>query len=215
MTLLSFLTLSALRFRLLRLILPLLAILLLAASSALTLTSCDSCTPPASSSLTVTLHPQETRMWCWAASCQMIMDFFGHDLNQCTQANNRFGRTDCCNSPVPAACVTGGWPEFEKYSFTFKTTSDAPLTWEQITQQIACQKKPFAFSWHWSGSGGHMMVVIGYSTVAGTNYVTVNDPWAPNVGDVSIKTYTAYVSGSGYTHWNDYYDVTYTGPGGQ
>jgi Papain-like cysteine protease AvrRpt2 len=154
-------------------------------------------------------------MWCWAASGQMVMEFLGHGVSQCTEANNRFGRSDCCDSSTPQACIQGGWPEFDKYGFTFKTTSNEPLTWEQVQQQIYCQKKPFAFSWHWDGGGGHMMVVIGYTTIDGTTYVTVNDPWAPNVGDQSIKTYAAYVSGSGYTHWNDYYDVTYTGSGGK
>ncbi len=150
-------------------------------------------------------------MWCWAASGEMIMDFLGPNVTQCDQANKRFGRTDCCNSPVPGACVIGGWPEFAKYDYDFKTTSDAPLSWSKIKCQTYCDEKPFAFSWHWSGGGGHMMVVIGYVTVGGVNYVTINDPWAPNVGDQRIITYSAYVSGSGYTHWDDYYDVTYTG----
>lgn len=167
------------------------------------------CKPAVIGSQAVTLRPQETSMWCWAASGEMIMDFLGHDVSQCDQANKRFGHTDCCNSPVPSACINGGWPEFDKYNFEFKTTSDAPLSWDQVKDQIYCKKKPFAFSWHWSGGGGHMMVVIGYVTIDGTDYVTINDPWPPNMGDQSVKTYAAYVSGSGYTHWNDYYDITY------
>lgn len=147
-------------------------------------------------------------MWCWAASGEMVMDFLGTNVSQCDEANKRFGRTDCCNSSVPSACVNGGWPEFDKYNFTFATTSDAPLSWDQVKDQIYCKKKPFAYSWHWTGGGGHMMVAIGYVTINGTNYVSINDPWAPNVGDQRVMTYAAYVDGSGYTHWNDYYDVT-------
>lgn len=52
------------------------------------------------------------------------------------------------------------------------------------------------------------MVLIGYVTINGTNYVTINDPWAPNVGDQRVIPYTEYVSGSSYSHWNDYYNVT-------
>lgn len=153
-------------------------------------------------------------MWCWAASGQMAMEFLGHNVSQGVQANNEFGRTDCTNTPVPAACIQGGWPEFSKYSFSSSHTTDAALTWDQVREQIYCKGKPFAFTWHWSGNGGHMMAAIGYNTVSGVNYVEVNDPWPPNVGtsgNASIKTYSAYVSGSGYTHWDDYYDVTYTG----
>lgn len=181
----------------------------------------STCTPGSSESLPVTLHPQETRMWCWAASGQMVMDYLGHDVAQCVQANNRFGLGSCCNitlCPTPVsshACVSGGWPEFDKYGFSFNKTSSAPLSWDDLRAQISteanCEKKPFCFSWRWNGGGGHMMVVIGYSTAGGVNYVEYLDPWSPCVGDHYVATYSAYVSGSGYTHWNDFYDVTYTG----
>jgi hypothetical protein len=169
------------------------------------------CDPNSIGSQPVTLRAQETSMWCWAASGQMIMEFLGHGTNQCTQANNRFGRTDCCNNPVPGECVNGGWPEFAKYNFSFNTTSSAALTWEQVRQQIFCRKTPFAYSWAWTGGGGHMMVVIGYVSINGVNYVTINDPWPPGVGDQRTILYDTYVSGSGYTHWDDYYNVSYTG----
>jgi hypothetical protein len=169
------------------------------------------CDPAIIGSQAVTLRPQETDMWCWAASGEMVMDFLGTDVSQCDEANKRFGRSDCCDSPVPGDCVNGGWPEFDKYGFTYTTTSDAALSWAQLREQIYCKKKPFAFSWHSDGGGGHMMVVIGYVTVDKTNYVTINDPWAPNVGDQRVITYDDYVDGDGYSHWNDYYDVTKKG----
>lgn len=172
----------------------------------LTLAGC--CAPGLIGSQPVTLRAQETSMWCWAASGQMVMNSLGTNVSQCDEANKRFNRTDCCNNPVPNACINGGWPEFEKYGFSFKTTSDAPLSWSDIKKQIYCEKKPFTFSWHWNGGGGHMMVLIGYVTIDGVNYVTINDPLPPNIGDQRVITYDAYISGSGYTHWNDYYDVT-------
>ena len=182
--------------------------------SAVLLASC--CSAPLISSLPVSLQPQETSMWCWAGSGQMVMDFLGNNVAQCTQANNRFGRTDCpcnqCTSPVTnPPCVIGGWPEFDKYGFTFKRTSDVALSWDKLREELAnatyCGKRPVAFSWHWSGGGGHMMVATGYVTVAGTDYVSILDPWAPCTGDSRIITYSAYVSGSGYTHWDDFYAI--------
>ena len=167
------------------------------------------CNPPLTTTHSVTLRPQQTSMWCWAASGQMVMEFLGTNVTQCDEANKRLGRNDCCNNPVPAACVKGGWPEFDKYGFDFKRTSNTALTWSQVKNQIYCAKKPFAFSWHWPGGGGHMMVVTGYTTLEGTNYVYVNDPWAPNVGDQRIDTYDEYVARPGHhTHWDDFYDVT-------
>jgi hypothetical protein len=166
------------------------------------------CQPPPNHNLTVTLRPQENNKWCWAASGQMVMEFLGNNVNQCTQANNRFNRNDCCNTPTPAGCINSGWPEFNKYNFTFNKTNDAGLSWDYIQNQIFCKRKDFAFTWAWNGGGGHMMAAIGYQTQGGTTFVEVNDPWPPNVGNFSVITYNAYVSGAGYTHWDDYYDVT-------
>jgi hypothetical protein len=187
------------------------------------------CHPPLVDTHPVILHPQETRNWCWAASGQMVMDYLEHNVSQCVQANNRFNRNDCCTIdlcppptepvppwPQPCGCVCGGWPEFNKYDFTFEKTNDAPLSWENLRKQISnmpnCKKRPFCFTWHWPGGGGHMMVVKGYFTLAGTNYVVVLDPWPPCFGDEYIITYDYYVASPGHhTHWDDYYNITYVG----
>jgi hypothetical protein len=178
------------------------------------------CNPGNIGSQAVTLDAQQTSMWCWAASGKMTMDFVhpASSIQECDEANKRFGRTDCCNTPVPDACVNGGWPEYAKYSFTATHTSDAPLSWADLKSQIYCSKKPFAFSWHWNGGGGHMMVATGYVTISGTNYVSVNNPLPPNSsvsggGTEEIYTYEKYVGGTGYdhSHWDDYYNIVYTG----
>ncbi|MFL6635236.1 MAG: papain-like cysteine protease family protein [Massilia sp.] len=161
--------------------------------------------------------PQQASNWCWAASGQMTMRFLGHDVAQCVEANNRFGLTTCCENNS-GSCNNGGWPEYEKYGFTADQTSDTALTFSQIKSQIYCGKKPIAFSWHWLGGGGHMMVVKGYFTVNGVQYVDVNDP-EPFTdldtlvgGTETIMTYADYVSRAGdHTHWNDYYNITYKG----
>lgn len=146
----------------------------------------------------------------------MTMAFLGHGVPQCTQANNRFDLTACCTNNS-GGCNNGGWPEYGKYGFTSNHTSDTALTFAQIREQIFCKKKPIAFSWHWTGGGGHMMIVRGYVTVNGLNYVDVNDPLPftdlqhPDGGTETIMTYARYVSDTGHTHWDDYYDITYTG----
>jgi hypothetical protein len=170
-------------------------------------------------SLSVTLRPQETNMWCWAASGRMTMEYLGHSVEQCTQANNRFGRSDCCAiamCPNPATndpCVQGGWPEYSKYGFSSAHTSSAALAWEQLWEQFTCKNKPVAFSWAWVGGGGHMMVARGAKILSdGTKMVQISDPWSPCAGDVRWITYATYVAVSGdHTHWDDYYDITYGG----
>lgn len=156
--------------------------------------------------LPVMLAPQQTNMWCWAASGEMVMNYLGASVTQCHQANEEFSRTDCCDTPTPMGCINGGWPEFDKYGYN--ATVGGALSWTDLKAQIDANETPYAFSWHWNGGGGHMMVVTGYKVIAGQNYVTINDPWSPNVGDQRDILYSEYVSGSGYTHWRDYYDVS-------
>jgi hypothetical protein len=157
-------------------------------------------------SLAVSLLPQQQSNWCWAASGQMIMNYLGATQeSQCDEANRRFGRTDCCVNPSSTSCNIGGWPEFDKYGFTFSTYG-AALPWSSLVSEINANR-PVAFSWHWTGGGGHMMVARGYLVSNNVDYVDVNNPWAPNVGDQYYTTYSDYVSGSDHTHWTDYYAI--------
>jgi hypothetical protein len=189
------------------------------------------CTPGLVSDLPVVLRPQETSMWCWAASGQMVMEYLGTNVAQCTQANNEFGRTDCpCDqcgsSPVSETlvdangnvintpCVQGGWPEPDKYGFSFLRTSSAALSWDDLRRELApeCNKRPFAFSWAWldrngnPDGSGHMMVAKGYTTLEGFNYVSILNPWSPCSGDLKVIPYDVYVEQPGdHIHWDDFY----------
>jgi hypothetical protein len=182
-------------------------------------------------SLPVSLCPQETEDWCWAACGQMIMEYLGRNVTQCEQVNNRYGRTECCSIDVSAPkfgrfqndssvlaylnCARSGWPEFRKYNFAFRKKSNEALTWDELRNQLSAgpnaRGKPVAFSWRWNNGGGHMMVAKGYTTIDGTNYVIVLDPWPVNKGDEVIIPYSAYVDDPGRcTHWDDYYDIEVT-----
>jgi hypothetical protein len=168
--------------------------------------------------LSVQLRAQEQSNWCWAASGQMTMEFLGHNVSQCTQANNRFNRTDCCTNGSSTNCNRGGWPEYGEYDFTASVTNNTALNWNQIKYQIHDRESPVAFSWHWIDNmgnydGGHMMVLHGYIRLDDEYFVLISDPWAPNVGERRTITYAEYVSRAGHhAHWNDYYDITYVGP---
>src|SRR4029079_13961736 len=103
--------------------------ILVAISVASSVTAAACCNPPQNiGSQAVTLKRQQTSMWCWAASGQMTMNFLrpASAAQQCDEANKRFGRTDCCNSPTPAACVNGGRAEYTTDHFPAHPTSDAP-----------------------------------------------------------------------------------------
>jgi|GEM_PF-657894 len=157
--------------------------------------------------LPVVMRSQETNMWCWAASGEMIMDFLGSNVSQCDQANRRFGESECCLVPVPGKCVLGGWPEFEKYGFAYDRTTSKAVDWNTIVDNISAKKTPIAFSWRWLGGGGHMMIVIGYAIIGDAKYVVIHDPWPPNVGATKTILYDDFVSGPKYTHWDDFYNI--------
>jgi len=152
-------------------------------------------------------------MWCWAASAQMIMKSFNVDITQCRQATDRFAPTPCCDSPTPDDCIKGNWPDFPKYGFTVKHTTNAALSWDELRRQIGCRKVPIAFTWRWVGGGGHMMVASGYAVRNGVKWVTVQDPAPVDMGgDLVEVPYDVYVAGEDHTHWDDYYDVARSAP---
>ena len=175
------------------------------------------CVPGPASTLPTTLHAQETHLWCWAASGQMVMNHLGTDVAQCTQANVKLNRTDCpcdqCGSSPTAnpPCVETGWPDFGHYGFTFKRTSNTPVSWDTLTQELSpsskCGSTPVAFTWRWTGGGGHIMVAIGYAMIDGERYVVVHDPGPACSGDSRVIIYSAFVSGATYTHWDDFYEI--------
>jgi hypothetical protein len=125
--------------------------------------------------LPVTEQWQETSQWCWAASGQMIMEYLGTSATppratpQCYQANQRFGRTDCCTCPTPAyvsaanpGCVRPGWPQLDTWGYnSSETTWGTALAWDQVKAEIEAGR-PFMLSWAWHGGGAHAMVGIGY-----------------------------------------------------
>jgi hypothetical protein len=115
----------------------------------------------------------------------------------------------------------GGWPELPRYGFTFKETDNKELAWPVVQAQLAprdpnnpCSFTPFAFSWHWTGGGGHMMVAVGYKTTSdGKRYMLVDNPWPPNKGKTEYILYEAYVELAGdHKHWDDFYDIKPSDP---
>ena len=58
------------------------------------------------------------------------------------------------------------------------------------------------------GVVGHVVVIKGYITVAGTDYVVLNDPWSPCEGTERLLEYNSYADPAGTaTHWNTWYDI--------
>lgn len=172
------------------------------------------CSPEVVGSVPNTLRDQETNNWCWAATTQMLADHFGITVKQCDLANHRFGKTNCCNPqndgsscPKTNDCNSPGWLELDFAGLTFSETTTA-LSWTNLKKQIYCKKKPMGYAYGTPNVVGHVLVVKGYITVGGTDYVILNDPWSPCVGEERLITYAEYVDPAGSkTHWRTWYDL--------
>lgn len=172
------------------------------------------CKPEITGNVANTLRPQETNNWCWAATTQMLAQHLSVSVTQCSLANIRFGRTDCCNPqndgascPKTNACNMPGWIMLDECGCKSDETTSA-LSWDDLRKQIYCSKKPMAWAYGTSGVVGHVVIVKGYLTLSGTNYVVLNDPWAPCTGQERIITYAEYTDPAGTsTHWRTWYNI--------
>ncbi|MGE3780741.1 MAG: hypothetical protein AB7F89_26370, partial [Pirellulaceae bacterium] len=97
--------------------------------------------PPDSFSLPVVVRPQETELWCWAATGEMTMEFLGKRVSQGEQANRLFKRDDCDDRPVPKPCVHGGLVILPEYGFSAEL-SEKPLSQQEIIRQIYTLRTP-------------------------------------------------------------------------
>lgn len=170
------------------------------------------CYPPESYTLNVERITQEASNWCWAATGQMVMKYFGKDVTQCEQAalwlkksDNKI--VDCCKeTSIPSVCDISLFPLLDYYNFTEDYAKDR-LTWEQVKEEIFCKKKPY-YSRVTTSYGPHWVVVIGYTTSGGKKYLVINDPSSAYMGGAKWKLHKDHCNNSG---GGDNYNITYWG----
>jgi hypothetical protein len=166
--------------------------------------------PPDRFTLPVTLHPQETVWWCWAATGQMTMEFFGKPVSQAEQANRIFGRSDCGQQPCPNACVRGSSINLIPFGFTCDMSSN-PLSQDELVRQFYTLRKPVPFAWQFPGGGGHASLAVGYVKMPdGTFLVECLDPWPPPGRDKRSWTGGQRVF-MPYARWAHDYDHVFGG----
>ena len=137
----------------------------------------------------------------------MVMLHQGVEVLQSQQAYDQFRSLRCYLPFGGGACDQPAWPAFGLYGFTSQRTQDGmPLSFEQLKNELD-NNRYVAFTWNWKSGGQHMMVATGYKVSNGENYVTVNNPWPPLLGDTMIIPYSEYVSGSDHTHSTDFYQI--------
>jgi Papain-like cysteine protease AvrRpt2 len=135
--------------------------------------------PPERWTLPVPMHPQETDLWCWAATSQMTMGYFGKQISQSQLANVVFHRNDCEQRPTPLPCIKRGDILIEPFGFKYDKATQ-PISPESIVFQIHGLRRPIPFVWKFPGGGGHAAMLVGYARDAdGTFLVECLDPFPP------------------------------------
>lgn len=169
--------------------------------------------------LPVPLYGQQTGMWCWATSTQMILAYYGITIYQCDLVNSHYHipkDQSCCSDTTcqlpytpkfKSTCVRGG-PLLVNSTFGFTCdTAHTPLKWEVIRRQIDSVQSPIGFSINtpkgdsvtgkYVPAGGHVRVIKGYVEVNGNRYLIINDPMPVCQGSVYPITMYEYQHGRG------------------
>lgn len=143
----------------------------------------------------VELVPQEKDQWCWAATSEAILKFYG--LTELTQTEIV---THVKGSPVNQ---TGGGQEIANGINDFlecNAQAVSPLQESELKSR-ADNKNPLGIGWMWNQGGGHIVVYDGYKD-DGTHVIM--DPWEPNVGKWTYFTsYSALKSHNNKGNWRE------------
>lgn len=155
-------------------------------------------------SLAVPMYYQQYDRWCWDATSQMMMQFLGKSVAQCTIANWALGVTNACYGPSNgpraawnnAANGSPGWAwegkVMQAWGLPGGYVYNRALSQSEIVSAINANK-PIALEWAWYAGSGHAVVLTGYKNNGAT--VLINDPWD---GPVVYSYASAKQSNIGY-----------------
>lgn len=120
--------------------------------------------------------PQSAQMWCWAATTEMILSYYGQPGSQCEVVSYWVG-ADCCPANTAPWCDVGApSPELIQQAIALGQVGAqlvyAPLSFSQLKSEIDTGHPVVVL---YSGSfGGHVVVLHGYD---GAGNVYINDPF--------------------------------------
>lgn len=132
--------------------------------------------------------------WCWAASSVSILQYYGISTSQCAFYSHVKGTNGCSTNEAEAyGTVQEGIHDFGVSSWNHS----GALTYAEVKNQIDNQGSPIYVSWKWNTStgGGHAVVIYGYDTYGGNDWIQHMDP---SGGTKTSMLYSNVKGGSGY-----------------
>ena len=143
--------------------------------------------------LTVPQHYQVMDQWCWAATSQSVLEFYGTVLSQAEIA--AYG-TDGANIPN-YICGTSSSPTRRGVNMILDHFAGIVTTWGQSALSQSdlgsdvCANLPPVILWTWDSGGGHIAAIRGVDG----DTVHLMDPWY----GATVNTYAWVCRGSSHT----------------
>lgn len=157
-----------------------------------------------SKQLAFTMQSQLASNWCWAATSNSVSHYywFLSAWTQCTIVNAELNRTDACTSPIPSGANVP-WYLDRALSRTnnFVSITGGQASFALIRSEIDAGR-PVGARIGWNGGGGHFMVIYGYSTWFGVEYLDIDDP-IYGKSHLTLNDFATDYQGSGT--WTHYY----------
>ncbi len=128
--------------------------------------------------LSITRVAQQTNVWCWVATSEMVLNYYDRPTGQCVMLSNWYQANCCWN---PGLCQSGGTLEQIRTNLRYfggLQASIAPrrLTLAEIKTEID-GGRPIIIAYS-SFQAGHVVVIFGYSG----NNLHIYDPLYYNPG---------------------------------
>jgi hypothetical protein len=122
------------------------------------------------------MQSQTQPNWCWAATSTSTSLFYNpaSGWTQCKVASSELNQT-CCTTPVPGPCNVPWYLDRALTRTRNFVSLTGPVSFQAVEAELRAGRVLGArIGWH--GGGGHFMVIYGCSTVAGTQYLNIDDP---------------------------------------
>ncbi len=124
--------------------------------------------------LSVPQKYQEKSNWCWAASSQAILEYYGTYVTQTQMADYAVGGK---NEGYPLCSNSVQYEYMDKvlnhFGSILSTCYDGSYASKSVVQREIDSGRPLPIKINWLSGGGHSVVIYG---IIG-NYVYVRDPW--------------------------------------
>lgn len=126
--------------------------------------------------LPVPLVRQQTQVWCWAATSEMIFRYYSLPITQC-QLVSVYLNQECCTGNPFCAVPSGTMDTIQRGLFLVggvrSTWAPGPLSFDQVAAEIDAGR-PIMIGYRGSFSG-HVVMLTGYARA--TRYVKILDPY--------------------------------------